>query len=449
MNFKLPKPARQGTRPLAWLITVFLAAAAAVAQPALGPDDGLPVVSWDEAGLVVGQVSIVYGKIVRVGHTQRIHFLNFKKNDRNAFTAVIFSPNHEKFSDTLEALYLNKLVKIRGTVTRFQQVPQIVITKPDQITVIDKLPESMIPKKRLPVLGEELIVGSYNIKNLFDDYDDPYHNDETTPAKPRSEMERVAAVIREFNPDILALQEVESRGYLERFIGTMLPNMGYRHVVHFEGNDHRGIDVGLISRIPIGAVTSHRHLQFPSVDGGGQSFSRDLLQVEILPKNGDRFEVWIVHLKSNSGGREAAEPIRLGECRALHQMIANRFEHDPEAAFLICGDFNDVIESASLQTILGKPPLLRTIFNGTRQEKRITYNREPYRSMIDFMLCSPTMEKRFVPGSFDIRLGSDRDSGSDHNPIHARFRRFLSPTKPNGSTDDSVRELRPTENVNR
>ncbi len=389
---------------------------------AANPEDGLPVVAWSEARQVVGTVARVYGKITQVGHTPKISFLNFSR-DRSAFSAVIFSPNEEKFGGTLEGLFRGKLVMIRGPVTLFKDSPQIVISDPHQIEVVDALPETFLPKSPARVPDEELVVGSFNVENLFDDIDDPYRNDDTTPAKPRGELEAVARVIREIDADVLALQEVESRGFLQQFLDSMLPDMGYRHVVHYEGNDQRGIDVCLISRVHIGRVTSHRHVEFPGTDGDNQSFRRDLLCVEVLPIDGDPFEVWIVHLKSNSGGREAAEPIRLGEARALHQIIAARLELDPQAAFLLCGDFNDTFESPTLQTILGQPAALQSIFGNLTSDHWVTYNREPFRNMIDFIFCSPAMLRRYVDNSFAIRLGNDAESGSDHNPIAARFRK--------------------------
>ena len=393
------------------------------AQSPIGDDEGLPVVSWEDAGKVIGRNAIVYGKIVRIGHTQNIDFLNFSTNSRDSFTAVIFERSRSKFEDTLENLYKDKIVKIRGTVTLFKQTPQIVVADPNQVTVVDTVPESYLPEIRPVSVGDELTIATYNVRNLFDDLDDPYHNDENTPAKPRNELKNLAATIRAINADVLALQEVESRGYLEKFVNSMLGDMGYMHVVHYEGNDGRGIDCSLLSRVPVGAVTSHRHRVFPATDGGVQRMNRDLLCVELMPEGGTPFEMWVVHLKSNSGGKEQNLPIRLGECRQINKILKERLAKDPDAAFILCGDFNDTFDSPTLSTILSDPPLLTTFFDKIPEADRITYNKAPYRSMIDFLLCSPAMAKRYVADTLTIRLGTVASSGSDHNPVYARFKK--------------------------
>jgi exonuclease III len=65
---------------------------------------------------------------------------------------------------------------------------------------------------------------------------------------------------------------------------------------------------------------------------------------------------------------------------------------------------------------------LKSFADEVPEDQRITYNKEPYRSMIDFILCSPGMASRYVKGSFGIHTGTVESSGSDHNPISARFR---------------------------
>jgi exonuclease III len=50
-----------------------------------------------------------------------------------------------------------------------------------------------------------------------------------------------------------------------------------------------------------------------------------------------------------------------------------------------------------------------------------TYNTGEFKSMIDYMLCSPAMHQRYVKGSFRVPQGSIETTGSDHNPIVATF----------------------------
>ena len=88
-----------------------------------------------------------------------------------------------------------------------------------------------------------------------------------------------------------------------------------------------------------------------------------------------------------------------------------------------CGDFNDDWGSPTLKTIVGSGSTgLKCFADELPSDQRITYNKEPYRSMIDFILCAPGMAERYVKGSFAIRAGTVESSGSDHNPVLARFR---------------------------
>ena len=61
--------------------------------------------------------------------------------------------------------------------------------------------------------------------NLFDEFDDPYRSDEVMETKPRDELLKLAQRIRMLDADVLALQEVENREYLERFVRALLPDM--------------------------------------------------------------------------------------------------------------------------------------------------------------------------------------------------------------------------------
>jgi len=88
------------------------------------------------------------------------------------------------------------------------------------------------------------------------------------------------------NVDVLAVQEVEHIEILKRFNREHLQNL-YSHIVLIEGNDNRLIDVGIMSKLPIGTIVTHQtsvHTEEPN----SRVFSRDLLQVEILNHNRDK-----------------------------------------------------------------------------------------------------------------------------------------------------------------
>jgi endonuclease/exonuclease/phosphatase family metal-dependent hydrolase len=404
---------------------LLLYAGTAIAAPPIAPGEGRPQVLWQETRGLVGQTAYVSGKVVDVNTLNSgITFINFDDQRPARFVAVIFKENLGNFPRPPAETYKGKIVRIYGTVSLFKNNPQIVVSKPDQIEILDALPASSIPKPR-PIQQAkpgEIVVASYNLLNLFDDVDDPYRDDEGTPAKPRRQMELAAKSIQALNADVLAVEEVENRDYLQRFVDVFLPTMGYEHVVLFEGNDRRGIDVGLLSRVPIGDVTSHRHLAFPGPHTPKQRFNRDLLAATIVPPVGEPFEVWVVHLKSNAGGREEAEPIRLAEAREVRRLLDRELMQDSNARIIVTGDFNDTPQSQTLTTIVGASTgALWSVNSEIADPSVVTYNEGEYRSVIDFILCTPAMRARYVPGSLRIPQGSIATTGSDHNPISATF----------------------------
>ncbi|MGB0716820.1 MAG: endonuclease/exonuclease/phosphatase family protein [Phycisphaerae bacterium] len=393
--------------------------------PVLEPQEGRPQVNWQDARAVVGTHAFVYGKIIRVGHSRSVHFLNFAPTRPAEFTAVIFNDSMKHFPESLESMYENRFVEINGMVSTYAGNPQIAVAHPDQIRVLDKLPElsTFKPVKGKTFKGSKVKVASFNIYNHFDAVDDPYYGDETTRVKPRKEMETLAATIRKMDADVLALQEVESRGYLHRLVDVFLADMGYDHVVHFDGNDRRGIDVCLISRLPVGPVTSHRHVSFPGPGESARRLNRDLLQVPIIPETGEPFELWVVHLKSNYDGREYAEPLRFAEAQYVRSQLDSRFKQDPGARIIVAGDFNDLWDSGSVEEIVGQGSTkMECFFEEIPEDDRITYNKGNFRSMIDFLLYSPALAKHHVKGSYKLIDGSVDSIGSDHNPIMTQFK---------------------------
>lgn len=406
------------TRLVIGLLLTLAAPGMAAAGSPIDPDEGRPRVRSEHAMKVLDRLAFVHGEVKQIEDKGSVTLLRFP----GEFSAVIFRNNRDRFPADLTEAYSGKLVQVRGIVTSYAGAPQIALGSPSQISILKETPTEFLPAARPYKGGGELKMATFNILNLFDDLDDPYRNDDSTKPKGRDQLEHVAEVLRQLDADVVALQEVESRGYLERFVEVFLAELGYEEVVHFEGNDQRGIDVCLLSRIPVGTVRSHRHLRFPGPDGKPMRFERDLLQVELLPDGAEPIEVWVVHLKSNYDGRAHAEPIRLSEAKAVRRLLDQRLEQDPKARIILCGDFNDTEDSDALKTLIGSGPrAMKSFADEVPKEQRITYNEEPYRTMIDFILASPALADRYVPGSFSIRHGEVDTTGSDHNAVSARF----------------------------
>lgn len=259
-----------------------------------------------------------------------------------------------------------------------------------------------------PAAADSLRVATWNVENFFDVYDDPWRGDEATQPAFTSEprKERLARVIRALDADVLCLQEVENRGLLEDFVAAQLAGSGYR-VVHLEGNDARGIDVALLSRLPVGAVTSYRHLEFEAGPAGLTRFRRDLLRVRIgAPLEAD---VYVVHLKSQHGGEEA-DAIRAAEARTAAAVLAGELESGADYRAIVAGDFNDTADSPTLAAFLGLG-----LADPLKGSPAVSYNREPHRSRIDFVLLTPALAASVRRA--EIVEDEAVLSAADHNPV--------------------------------
>lgn len=141
-----------------------------------------------------------------------------------------------------------------------------------------------------------------------------------------------ARVISDVDADVIAVIEAEDRPALVRFDNELLDGL-YRHVMLVDGNDERGIDVGLMTKsgFPIGAI--HSHVDYE--DSVGPVFSRDCARYAITTPSGT-VQVLVNHFKSQSGG---------GGDRRLRQATAVRgFVDDLVAGgerVVVLGDLNE------------------------------------------------------------------------------------------------------------
>jgi endonuclease/exonuclease/phosphatase family metal-dependent hydrolase len=233
-------------------------------------------------------------------------------------------------------------------------------------------------------------------------------------AKPARARSALAARIRALDADILAVQEVEDIDALNRFATVDLDGAGYQHRVLLEGNDRRLIEIGMLSRLPLGSVTSWRNAVAQRRDTI-PVFSRDLLQVEILNPNRTRklFTVFNTHLigrrpDADPDGAEGAgaDAARLRQAETAARIITEQTR--PHQRFLICGDFNDVPDSPFLAPLLAGPLQLVDALAGRSAAEGIT----------DQIWLSPplALHRRDAGVAVDRRLRLTAPRAAAHDP---------------------------------
>ncbi|NLF38819.1 hypothetical protein GX586_05200 [bacterium] len=295
-----------------------------------------------------------------------------------------------------------------------------------------------------PVLAAQAATGTtarlrcatYNVGNFYDRYDDPYTEDSllekgTQPKSARA-LYAVARVLSAVNADVIALQEVENRPFLEEFNQTYLRALGYTQVILVEGNSShlqgRGIDVAVLSRVPVGGVTTHQHRQFRNrkeVIG----FSRDLLQVQLKPPGWPEINLFVVHAMSKLGGTYA-EHRRMAEAGEASRILAESAGSGTGMWVIVAGDFNEKADEPSLRMYTGNPlcPLARlpakdkdggvfTWYPSARGDS-------PYEATtFDHILASPAVVAHCPSRQAVIYNEPAARGASDHRPVYIDIRK--------------------------
>lgn len=97
----------------------------------------LPIISYQEAGLFLGERVIVEGKIVNTAATNSVNYLNFSNDYQNTLSIIIFNNNLNKFDYPPAEYILDKKIKVLGEIEIYQGSPQIVVDDPHDILIID------------------------------------------------------------------------------------------------------------------------------------------------------------------------------------------------------------------------------------------------------------------------------------------------------------------------
>ena len=205
---------------------------------------------------------------------------------------------------------------------------------------------------------ESVTVMNWNLQTFFDAEFDGNEYSEYKSAKSgwsvtkyNERLERLAAVIKELDADVVVMEELEKEAQLNDIAnmlsGTFNFSKLYKYAV-FSTNPGSSIGCAVLSRLPIDEISVHS-LDLRSYSSSQPSM-RPVMQVSVH-SGAKKFVLFVNHWKSKSGGEEESRIWRRSQERLLARLMAKEIEKGNSV--LATGDFNQDI--SEFEEIYGMP----------------------------------------------------------------------------------------------
>ena len=217
---------------------------------------------------------------------------------------------------------------------------------------------------------QAITIMTFNVENLFDNVDDPGKEDRDYLPTEQKQTEAHQAACREVQveswrnrclridwndnilarkleviadailqvdggrgPDIVALQEIENIGILERLRTEFLADAGYLPGVLVEGWDARGIDVAFLTRIPIQGRPQLHEIEFDPEFADRRGDARGILQADFVLPDGSLLTGFSLHFPAPFH----PTPMRVSAYERLNELA---IALPPDRYVFAAGDFN-------------------------------------------------------------------------------------------------------------
>lgn len=216
------------------------------------------------------------------------------------------------------------------------------------------------------------------------------------------DVERLAEVIRKFDPDLVALQEIDvgversGRVHQIRELGkfTRLASR-YGPTQHYQGGLYGN---GVLSKLPILDVAIHP-LPYTEATPEKTTYPRGCIAVTVEMPNGKPLRFISTHFQHN------VEEDRVAEAKAINQLFGDDAKNIPT---ILAGDMNSVPDAEPIQ-VLEKKWTIATV--GPLDPTAPSVNP---RSRIDYIFYSP--DAHFTPVEAGV---IEEEMASDHRPVFA------------------------------
>ncbi len=181
-----------------------------------------------------------------------------------------------------------------------------------------------------------LTVATYNVENLFDLDNDGYEYDEYVPSyfsewnekNYKIKLQNISRVIKDINPDILAIEEIESLQALKDLKSTLQREGVYYQYYQISDKKNTTTKIALLSKIPF--------VYAKEVSVTSSLSQRNILEAKFLINNRELY-IFANHWKAKSG----PESQRIVSAKALQSRIK---EIGYDKNIILLGDFNSDYE---------------------------------------------------------------------------------------------------------
>ena len=220
-------------------------------------------------------------------------------------------------------------------------------------------------------------------------------------------IENTARVIDLLKTDIISVIEAEDRISLKKFnddVFRKIKGFPFDHIMLIDGNDERGIDVGLMTRqgFPIVRMLSH----VDDRDEKGIIFSRDCAEYEINTPNRSTLLLLVNHFKSKGYGKSdesAAKRLRQAKrVRAIYDgYVKKGYDY-----IAVLGDLNETPDQYPLDPLIRQGSDLLDImahrkFKGDGRPG--THGNGTKAGKFDYILMSPKLSAKVTAGGIERR----------------------------------------------
>lgn len=219
-------------------------------------------------------------------------------------------------------------------------------------------------------------------------------------------IQMTARVIKDVGADVLCLVEAEDRPALVQFNTELLAGF-YGHGMLIDGNDRRGIDVGLYCAPDVDIASMQSHVDDPDPARPGEKlFSRDCPVHRLRLVSGAEIFVLLNHFKSQSFSSGNPDPLRTRQSTRVRE-IYDQLRADGATLIAILGDFNkgpdpqNPAHHPTLEALLDPGSPLVNVYDlpgfdvGPRPG---TFQSCSLRNRLDYILLSPELAATAITG---------------------------------------------------